>query len=311
MFFLDGNKDWQSLTNKRTGEFLAPKTLKETFGGLNIMKSVLSVDETPSGLERSFKAATKLRCELPTDIEMESIPLEELSSLGEDNLIKTREASHMREFLGIDKALQSIQGELLNNTSKLTEINTSIKSDTKKLEEVENDPTYSDEQRQLYKDRLDDLNIEKQARLEILLQNRKGLQTQVARIKQTLEKVLDNNTSLAEKIRTLFREQGITIFSILTALSMIISTNVLAVTGVFGGGGGAGDSPPKDERVLKKWLTRLPDALKRLAGKAVEALPAIVGSVVGAILSFLGKAVGFVVQHAWALIAFAAGLIGV
>ena len=28
----------------------------------------------------------------------------------------------MREFLGIDKALQSIQCELLNNTSKLTGI---------------------------------------------------------------------------------------------------------------------------------------------------------------------------------------------
>ena len=118
----------------------------------------------------------------------------------------------MREFLMIDKALQSIQGELLNNTSKLTEINKRIKRDTKKLEEVENDPTYTDEQRQLYRDRLDDLNTNKRARLEILSQNRKDLQTQTARIKQTIEKVLDQNTSLAERIRTLFREQGITIF---------------------------------------------------------------------------------------------------
>ena len=47
----------------------------------------------------------------------------------------------MQEFLGIDKALQRIQGELLNNTSKLTEINKHIKRDTKKLEEEENDPT--------------------------------------------------------------------------------------------------------------------------------------------------------------------------
>ena len=118
----------------------------------------------------------------------------------------------MREFLGIDKALQSIQGELLNNTSKLTEIDKRIKRDTKKLEEVENDPTYTTEQRQLYRDRLDDLNTENQARLEILSQNRKDLQTQVARIRQTIEKVLDQNISLAERIRTLFSEQGITMF---------------------------------------------------------------------------------------------------
>ena len=79
---------------------------------------------------------------------------------------------------------------------------------------------------------------------------------------------------------------------------MTISTIVLAITGVFGGGGrGAGGSPPKDEGILKKWLDRLPDALKRLAGKAVEALSAIVRSVVGAILSLLGKAVGFVAEN--------------
>ena len=146
----------------------------------------------------------------------------------------------MREFLGINKSLQSVQGELLNNTPKLTEINKRIKRDTKKLEEVETDPTYSGEQRQLYRDRLDDLNTKKQARLEILSQNRKDLQIQVARIKQTLEKVPDKNTSLAERILTLFREQGITIFSILTVLSMTISTIVLAITGAFGGNGGAG-----------------------------------------------------------------------
>ena len=86
--------------------------------------------------------------------------------------------------------MQSIQGELLNYTSKLTEINKCIKRDTKKLEEVENDPSYSDEHRQLYRDRSDNLNTGKQARLQILSQNRKDLQTHVARIKQTLEKFL-------------------------------------------------------------------------------------------------------------------------
>ena len=34
LLFLDGNKHWQSLTNKRTGEFLAPKTLREKSGRL-------------------------------------------------------------------------------------------------------------------------------------------------------------------------------------------------------------------------------------------------------------------------------------
>ena len=121
------------------------------------------------------------------------------------------------------------------------------------MEEVENDPTYTDEQRQLYRDTLDDLNTQKQARLEILSQNRKDLQTQDARNKHTLEKVLDQNTSLAERIRTLFNEQVISIFLILTALSMTISTIVLSIIGVFVGvDGGTGGSTPKDEGILKK-----------------------------------------------------------
>ena len=116
---------------------------------------------------------------------------------------------------------------------------------------------------------------------------------------------------MLEKICTLFKEQGITTFSILTALSTTIATIVLAITGVFGGGSGwAGGSPSKDKGTLKKWLDRLADVLKRLAGKAAEALPGIVGAIVDAILSFLGKAVGFVVEHTWALIVFVAGLVG-
>ena len=116
------------------------------------MKSVLSLEQTPSALKRSISAATKLKSELPTDLQMESIPLRELSSLVEDIHTKTEEGSQntdldMHEFLGIDKSLQSIQGELLNNTSKLTEINKRIQRDTKKLEEVKNNPDYTNEQR--------------------------------------------------------------------------------------------------------------------------------------------------------------------
>ena len=152
------------------------------------MKHFLGIDKTPPTLERSLRAASKLKGELSTDLEMENIPLKDLSSLAKDIHVKTREASQnatldMREFLAIDKALKSIQGELLDNTSKLKRIDKRIKRDTKKLEEGEKDPTYTDEQRQLYKDGLDDLDTEKQARLEILSQNRKDLQIQVARIR--------------------------------------------------------------------------------------------------------------------------------
>ena len=87
------------------------------------MKNFLGINTAPV-LERSISAASKLKSELPTDLQMDSIPLKELSSLVEDIHVKTREASqntdlNMRELLGIDKALQSMQGKLLNKIDKL------------------------------------------------------------------------------------------------------------------------------------------------------------------------------------------------
>ena len=280
------------------------------------MKKFLNLEQTPPSTNRSIKAANLLKSEIPTQTDFETIPLFDLSSVVEDIGIKTREALQntdldMREFLGISKALQSINGELRSNTAKLSGLDKRIKRDTAKLKEIEDNPEgFSDGQKELYEKRLQDLKEERQARIEFLSKNRMDLQTQVARIKQTIEKILDSDTSLGEKIRTLFKEQGITIFSLLTAVSMLISTIVLAVTKR----GRAPGPPPKDEGEFRKWLkkqlNRLANALKRLASKAVAALPGIISSVVGAILSFLGKTVGFLAQHTWVLIVFAVGLIG-
>ena len=105
--------------NQTNGDFFAPKTFRDRFGGVNTMKSSLGVDKMTPALERSFKAATKLKGELPTDLEMESIPTTGGAFvLGEDIHARTREVSQktnldIQEFLGIYKALQSIQGDEL------------------------------------------------------------------------------------------------------------------------------------------------------------------------------------------------------
>ena len=54
---------------------------------------------------------------------------------------------------------------------------------------------------------------------------------------------------------------------------MTISTILLAITDIFGEGGGGGSaSPPKGEGAMQKWLNRLADALKRLKGKRLVPL---------------------------------------
>ena len=111
------------------------------------------------------------------------------------------------------------------------------------------------------------------------------LKSQITSFKETIAKVLDKDTSLAEKIQTLFREQGITIASILMAIGMAIGVLVEAL--LPGGGaasGGGGKPPPKDEASLKEWirtkLKALASLLGRLGIKAAEALPGIIGGII-------------------------------
>ena len=127
---------------------------------------------------------------------------------------------------------------------------------------------------------------------------------------------MDKDTSLGEKIRTLFREQGITIVSILTAIGMAIG--VLAETLLPGGGGAAATScgdepPPKDEKGLKEWvrskLKALASLLGRLGMKAAEDLPGIIGGIISWILNRAKDIVGWVSQNLWALVVGIGGLI--
>ena len=93
------------------------------------------------------------------------------------------------------------------------------------------------------------------------------LKNQTTSFKETIAKVLDSNTSLGEKIRTLFREQGITIASILTAIGMAIGVLVEAL--LPGGGGdtaSGGEPPPKDKSGLKEWIRNKLKALASLLG---------------------------------------------
>lgn len=124
-------------------------------------------------------------------------------------------------------------------------------------------------------------------------------------------KFLDKETgSLAERIKTLFREQGVTIVSILTAIGMAIGVLVEALlpSGAVSSGGGnsSGGNTPKGKGGAKEWiknkLKALANLLSKLAQKAGAALPGILGSIVSWILNRAKEAVGWLSQNLWALI---------
>ena len=76
---------------------------------------------------------------------------------------------------------------------------------------------------------IDNLNDELVIRQESIDLLKGRLKNQITSFRETIAKVLDKDTSLGEKIQTLFREQGIMIASILTAIGMAIGVLVQAL----------------------------------------------------------------------------------
>ena len=125
----------------------------------------------------------------------------------------------MRELLGLDKQLRSIRGSLKVEVAKKVELEEHIAKECRKLEEFQEYPgVYDDAMKEEITKRIDDLNDQLAIRQESIDLPKGRLKSQITSFKETIAKVLDKDTSLGEKIRNLFREQGITIVSILTAI---------------------------------------------------------------------------------------------
>ena len=156
----------------------------------------------------------------------------------------------LRELLGLDAQLRSIRGSLEVEVAKKVQLEERITKEHHKLEEFREHPgVYDDAMKEDITKRIDNLNEDLKVRQESIDLLNGRLKNQITSFCETITKVLDSNTSLGEKIRTLFREQGITIASILTAIRMAIGVLVEAL--LTGGGGAAtvsgGEPPPKDE----------------------------------------------------------------
>ena len=204
------------------------------------------------------------------------------------------------ELLGLDKQLRTIRGSLKVEVAKKVQLEEHITKEHRKLEEFREYPgVYDDAMKEEITKRIDALNDELATRQESIVLLKCRLKNQITSFKETIAKVLDNDTSLGEKIRTLFREQGITIASILTAIGMVIRVLVEAL--LLGGGAISEGPPPKDEKGLKEWvrnkLRALASLLGRLGMKASEALPSIIGGIISWILNRAKDVVGWVSQN--------------
>ena len=127
--------------------------------------------------------------------------------------------------------------------AKKVQLEEHIKKECRKLKRIWECPgEYDDGIREDITNRINALNDELATRQDSIILLKGRLKNQITSFKETIAKVLDKDTSLAEKIRMLFREQGITIASILMAIGMAICVLVEALLPGGGGAASGGDS---------------------------------------------------------------------
>ena len=242
--------------------------------------------------------------EIATDNSMKLIETS-LTETGEDASTQTDGLT----LEGLEKELRTMSGSLRSAITKSIAKQVDIERENRKLEEMANDETYSDEQREEVRARLQRFQDEQKAISDQICILKGRYSNQIYQIRESIMKFLDKDTgTLSERIRTLFKEQGITIVSILTAVGMAIGVLIEALLG------GPSTSTPTPQSTttsdkkggarewIKNKLKALSQLLGKLADKALASLPGIIGSIISWILNRAKEVVGLLSQNLWALI---------
>ena len=243
--------------------------------------------------------------EIATDNSMKLIETS-LTEIGVDASTQTGGLS-LRELEGLDRELRTISGSLRSAIAKSMAKQVDIDKEKQKLEEMTNDETYSDDQRKEVRARLQKFQAEQKAINDQIRILKGRYSNQIYQIRELIMKFLDRETgTLGERIRTLFKEHGITIVSILTALGMTLGVLIEALLG------GPSASTPTSESTTtsdkkseaREWIKNKLKVLSKLPGKLADkaSLPGIIGSIISWILNRAKEVIGWLSQNLWSLI---------
>ena len=96
---------------------------------------------------------------------------------------------------------------------------------------------------------------------------------------------LEENMSLFEKVKEIFKKYGVTVTSIFLAAGITIGAVVGAIT-----------------NALKKLGKAVGNGLKAIGKQAASALPGLIGSIVSFLFKAAGQAISYLAEHTWLLI---------
>lgn len=345
---------WVQLTWKNNPKnFLQPSVLRRTrYGGVSFARAIGITEEEPAQIPASAKslaqeiaeaeaapdaellaAYARLRAPIETFVAevgtmteeapevqraldtINAAPLPNISEPEVNVFLKRKNlptVNALNDIMMADRLMRTASGRIAANQGQLVEVEKMIERQKKKVEESRG------------------LNPEVQRREEVMLRQLEdtakslrdsiaegniGLRTQIGRMKETLYKMVHIDRTLREKLRTLFREQGVTVMSIITAIGLCISSIVLAIKGMFSGAEAPAPPPPPPppgpgvKAWFKQRLLDLGQLLAKLGEKAAAAIPGIVGSIVSWIFTTLGKAAVWVAGNLWVLLVALGGII--
>ena len=321
-------------------------------GGTQFVRDVLGIKnwdnpikKIPPKAEASLAKASKTIALTNSSPErQENIEMQTIETV-EENLTNFLEASAQtelalgppgslpfRELAGLDRSLRNMR----TTVEKMTSDREAKKATLRQLKDEISKVSYDDGEVQF------DENLqEKTEKIKTLEEEIEVLDSEIReydgkfrsqfqRIKQTVDKMLHQDLTLGEQIQTLFREQGITIASVITALGlaigMIINSILSAAKSIVNPTPSPKPTPtpkpkpkptptpePTPEPGIKGWikqqLQKIANLLSKVADKMLIALPGIIGSAVSFVLKAASTAVGFISEHLWLLIVALVGLL--
>ena len=283
--------------------------IDEMYDNTKQFASVLNELPTSEGTQDNIMLQDIInKNEIATDNSIKLIETS-LTEIGADASTQTGGLT-LRELEGLDKELRTISSSLRSAIAKSIAKQVDIDRENRKLEEMTNDETYSDEQKEEVRARLRRFQDEQKAISDQIRILKGRYSNQIYQIRESIMKFLDKETgTLGERIRTLFKEQGITIISILTALGMTLGVLIEALLG-----GPSTTSTPTPQSTTtsdkkggaREWIKNKLKALSQLPGKLADkvlaSLPGIIGSILSWILNRAKEVVGWLSQNLWALI---------
>ena len=144
--------------------------------------------------------------EIATDNSMKLIETS-LTETGEDASTQTGGLT-LRELEGLYKELRTVSGSLRSAIAKSIAKQVDIDRENRKLEEMANDETYSDEQREEVRARLQRFQDEQKAINDQIHILKGRYSNQIYQIRESIMRFLDKETgTLGERIRTLLRNR--------------------------------------------------------------------------------------------------------